>query len=84
MYKDANHTYYNRNELVNRGSQNYYQGANGIKTGFTDQAGYCLVSSASRNGKNLIAVVLHSTNSDVWSDSTAMLEYGFEEKYASK
>ncbi|MEC1375121.1 D-alanyl-D-alanine carboxypeptidase [Heyndrickxia oleronia] len=84
MYKDAKHTYYNRNELVNRGSQNYYQGANGIKTGFTDQAGYCLVSSASRNGKNLIAVVLHSTNSDVWSDSTAMLEYGFEEKYASK
>ncbi len=36
----------------------YYQYAKGIKTGTTDEAGYCLVSSASKNGVNLIAIVM--------------------------
>lgn len=80
MYKDSSHTFYNRNELVNRSNQNYYNGADGIKTGFTDEAGYCLVSSASRNGKNLIAVVLHSSKDMVWSDSKNLLDYGFQKK----
>ncbi|WP_213085692.1 D-alanyl-D-alanine carboxypeptidase family protein [Heyndrickxia vini] len=84
VYKDSSETFYNRNELVNRSSQHYFDGADGIKTGFTDEAGYCLVSSASRNGKKLIAVVLHSSKENVWNDSTAMLEYGFQEKYAEK
>lgn len=84
VYKDSSETFYNRNELVNRSSKHYFNGADGIKTGFTDEAGHCLVSSASRNGKKLISVVLHSSKEDVWNDSTAMLEYGFQEKYAKK
>lgn len=83
-YKDSFFTFYNRNELVNRGSDNFFQGADGIKTGFTDQAGHCLVSSATRDGKNLISVVPHSSKEGVYKDSTAMLNYGFQREYASK
>jgi D-alanyl-D-alanine carboxypeptidase (penicillin-binding protein 5/6) len=36
----------------------YYQYAKGIKTGTTDEAGYCLISSASKNGVNLVAVIM--------------------------
>lgn len=82
-YKDSTFTFYNRNELVNRSSSNFFQGADGIKTGFTDQAGYCLVSSATRDGKNLISVVLHSSKEGIYRDSTAMLNYGFQREYAS-
>jgi D-alanyl-D-alanine carboxypeptidase (penicillin-binding protein 5/6) len=52
--------------------------ATGIKTGFTDQAGYCLVSSASRDGKQVIVVVLQSTNKDVYPDARKLLQQGLE------
>lgn len=70
----------NRNQLLRKDSGFYVQGINGIKTGFTDQAGYCLVSSAARGDASLIAVVLHSTSEDEWSDSQRLLEYGFRVK----
>nr|WP_246628377.1 D-alanyl-D-alanine carboxypeptidase family protein [Paenibacillus oenotherae] len=71
-------TLVNRNKLLQEGSEYYYQGANGIKTGYTGEAGYCLVASAERGDANLIAVVLHSTSADVWYDAQKMLEYGFD------
>lgn len=52
-----------------------YDGANGVKTGYTDDAGRCLVSSATRNGVQIIAVVFDSDK--MWDDSIAMLNYGF-------
>lgn len=52
-----------------------YQGADGVKTGTTGAAGKCLVSSASRNGRRLIAVVLHSDSR--YDDSKRLLDYGF-------
>ncbi|WP_238442541.1 D-alanyl-D-alanine carboxypeptidase family protein [Desulforamulus reducens] len=52
-----------------------YQGADGVKTGTTNAAGKCLVSSASRDGRRLIAVVLHSD--DRWNESIKLLNYGF-------
>lgn len=73
-------TYENRNQLLQPDSPYYLEEADGIKTGFTDEAGYCLVSSASRGGTRLIAVVLHSTQNSVWSDSRRLLQYGFGEK----
>lgn len=73
-------TYENRNQLLQPGSPYYLEEADGIKTGFTDEAGYCLVSSASRGGTRLIAVVLRSTQDSVWSDSRRLLQYGFAEK----
>ncbi len=52
-----------------------YDGANGVKTGFTKEAGRCLVSSAERNGMTLVAVTLAAP--DDWDDHTRMLDYGF-------
>ncbi len=52
-----------------------YDGANGVKTGYTEAAGRCLVSGAERDGIQLVAVVLDSIY--MWSDSIAMLDYGF-------
>ena len=52
-----------------------YEGGNGVKTGYTDAAGRCLVSAANRNGVQLIAVVLDSLY--IWNDSIALLDYGF-------
>ena len=43
-----------------------YDGGNGVKTGYTDVAGRCLVSGAKRNGIQLIAVVLDSDT--MWDD----------------
>lgn len=71
--------YNNRNKLLDRNSSHYYEAANGIKTGFTDQAGYCLVSSASQYNADLIAVVLKSDSEGVWYDSRQLLEYGFRQ-----
>lgn len=48
----------------------------GIKTGTTNAAGACLVSSMRRNGREVIAVVLHS--SDRYGDSLRLLEYGVD------
>ena len=52
-----------------------YQGGNGVKTGYTDAAGRCLISASNRNGVQLIAVVLDSIY--MWNDSIALLDYGF-------
>jgi D-alanyl-D-alanine carboxypeptidase (penicillin-binding protein 5/6) len=52
-----------------------YPGADGVKTGYTIDAGRCLVSSATRDGLRLIAVTLNDHND--WLDHAAMLDYGF-------
>lgn len=53
-----------------------YEGADGIKTGTTRQAGQCLVASATREGRQLVSVVLRSPNR--WGDSARLLTFGFE------
>lgn len=52
-----------------------YDGALGMKTGFTKKTGRTLVSAAEREGLTLIAVTLNAP--DDWKDHTAMLDYGF-------
>lgn len=52
-----------------------YDGVFGVKTGFTDEAGRCLVSACERDGKSLICVTLNDKND--WNDHIAMYEYGF-------
>ncbi len=52
-----------------------YDGAVGMKTGYTSKAGRCLVSAATRNGVTLIAVTLHCP--DDWDEHTALLDSGF-------
>ncbi|MCF6337618.1 MAG: D-alanyl-D-alanine carboxypeptidase [Gammaproteobacteria bacterium] len=64
---------YNRNRLLWR---NKY--VDGIKTGHTESAGYCLVASAERDGMRLISVVLGTRNDETRSsESQKLLTYGF-------
>ena len=53
-----------------------YPGATGLKTGLTDNAGGCMLATATRNGRHLIAVVLNATGFSV-ADATVLLNYGF-------
>ena len=63
----------NRNRLLWRDSS-----VDGIKTGHTDEAGYCLVSSAVRNGTRLIAVVMGTQSDEARNnESEGLLNYGF-------
>ena len=52
-----------------------YEGAVGVKTGFTKASGRCLVSAAERDGVLLVAVTLNAP--DDWNDHKKMLDYGF-------
>ena len=61
-------------ENTNRVLRNYSY-CDGMKTGYTSLAGYCLVSSGEKNGKRRIVVVLNDTDSAVWKDSQALLEW---------
>lgn len=56
-----------------------YEGATGIKTGFTKATGRCLVSSARRDDMEFIAVTLNAP--DDWNDHMQMLDYAFSEHY---
>lgn len=55
-----------------------YAYCDGMKTGFTQEAGYCLVSSGEKNGQRRIVVVLNDTDSSVWRDSQALLEWSLK------
>jgi serine-type D-Ala-D-Ala carboxypeptidase (penicillin-binding protein 5/6) len=53
-----------------------YAGVTGLKTGLTDNAGGCMVATATRGGRHLIAVVLNATGVSA-ADATVLLNYGF-------
>ncbi len=63
---------WNHNRLLSR-----YEGAIGVKTGYTVEAGQCLVGAARRDERELIAVILNSQGAAVYSDVQALLNYGF-------
>ena len=63
----------NTNRLVR-----FYSGVDGLKTGFTDEAGYCLTSTAKRDNMRLITVVMNEPDiSKRSADTSKMLDYGF-------
>jgi D-alanyl-D-alanine carboxypeptidase len=64
------YTWYNKNRMLS-----LYEGADGVKTGYTKLAKRCLVSSATRGGQQLAAVTLNDP--DDWADHTKLLNYGF-------
>ncbi|MBQ9948428.1 MAG: D-alanyl-D-alanine carboxypeptidase [Oscillospiraceae bacterium] len=68
-------TLYNSNKMLSR-----YEGAIGVKTGFTDNARRCLVSAAERDGVTLIAVTLNAP--DDWNDHEKMLNNGFSKVFS--
>ncbi|HHY83446.1 MAG TPA: D-alanyl-D-alanine carboxypeptidase [Clostridiales bacterium] len=64
----------NRNPLLG-----VYPGADGLKTGWTEEAGYCLVGTALRNGMRLISVVLRTKDeAERLAASRELLDYGFQ------
>ena len=66
----------NTNKLVR-----FYKGADGLKTGHTDAAKYCLAATAKKDNMRLIAIVLGEENGKVRnSDTMALLDYGFNTK----
>ena len=77
-YSQREYTYndirqFNRNKLLWRDAS-----VDGLKTGYTQSAGYCLVSSAQRDGMRLIAVVMGTRNAKVRvAESRTLLNYGF-------
>lgn len=63
----------NTNKLVR-----YYNGVDGLKTGYTKKAGYCITTTAKKNNMRLITVVMGEESSSVRnSETTQMLDYGF-------
>ena len=78
LYSQKSYTYNNieqpnRNRLLWRD-----RSVDGVKTGFTNAAGYCLVASAERNGMRLISVVLGAENDEArMRESQKLLSYGF-------
>lgn len=70
----------NTNNLVR-----FYEGCDGLKTGYTSEAGYCLVATARRNGVRLLAVVMKAPTSPVRNNEiTKLFNYGFSQYKALK
>ena len=68
-----NHWLVNTNKLVK-----FYKGIDGLKTGYTDKAGYCLTATMNKNNMRLISVVMKSSSKDNRSsDTIGMMEYGY-------
>ena len=66
-------TQHNRNQLLSRD-----ESVDGVKTGFTDEAGYCLVASAIREDMRLISVVLGAKSANARAnENQSLLNYGF-------
>ena len=78
IYKEPEYTYnnirqYNRNTLILEDAS-----VDGLKTGYTQEAGYCLVASAERNGMRLVSVVMGTSSTKARkNDTRSLLNYGF-------
>ncbi len=71
--RDGEFTLTNTNRLVR-----YYDGCNGLKTGSTDKAGFCVSATAERDGLELIAVIMGAETRDKRNaEARALLDYGF-------
>ena len=73
-YRHNNITQYNRNRLLGRDPF-----VDGLKTGYTESAGFCMIATAQRNDRRLIAVVLNAGSENARAiDAQKLLNYGFE------
>lgn len=67
----------NRHKMLYSNNKNYYEGAFAGKTGYVYQSGNTLVTCAKRNGMTLICVVMKSNAANVYNDTAALFDYGF-------
>lgn len=70
-YEKWNYRWRNKNKMLHM-----YDGADGVKTGYTKKAARCLISSATRKGQQLVAVTLNDGND--WADHRELLNFGFK------
>ncbi len=68
---------HNSNKMIQRTSDFYDEDIIGGKTGFTNESMHTLVSLASKDDKELIIAVLHDQKNKIYSDTTALADYGF-------
>ena len=82
--KSEERTLYNSNRFISPRSKNKsynWDAVTGMKTGYTNPAGGCLVTTAEQDGKTLLCILLGDRSDGQearWSESRALLEYGFE------
>lgn len=89
LYSRDDRIFTTTNELILSGSTNYYRYSKGLKTGFTTPAGHCLIGYASKDGLELITVLLNcSTSDNRYLETRNLLDYGFSKfsykKFATK
>lgn len=68
---------YAQHKMIKKNSSFFYEGCEGGKTGFTNEAQNTLVSFAKRGETELIAVVLKDAGTGIYTDTTALFDYGF-------
>ncbi len=77
----------NGNSLLNSDSPYYYEYASGVKTGYTASAGYCAIAAASKDGRNLLSVILGAqsglaedgrTEVRSYTDTKRLMNWGFD------
>ena len=81
LYPNADRSFNTTNDLINPSSSNYYKTAIGIKTGYTSEAGECLVAESSRDGLDFIAVVLDAgtpSQGRRFQDVKKLFDYGYD------
>ena len=67
------------NGLITKNDEYYYPEATGLKTGYTDKSGYCIVTTAKKGDVELLEVVLGSDNiKDRYEDCINLFDYGFD------
>ena len=75
-----NHWLVNTNKLVR-----FYEGVDGLKTGYTDKAKYCLTATMKRNDMRLLSIVMGEDNKENRNNDTiSMMEYGYSKYGISK
>ncbi|MCC2628614.1 MAG: Serine-type D-Ala-D-Ala carboxypeptidase [Thermomicrobiales bacterium] len=73
---DGRYTFRNNNRMLRT-----YEGIIGGKTGYDDDAGWCLINVAERNGRRVIAVTMNGVAPDDWyDDNRVLLDYAFEQQ----
>lgn len=80
--KDRDYEFINQDAILHDVNTVYYEGVEGGKLGYTDNARHTIVTLAERDGMELICVALNSGNKTKYSDTAALLDYCFE-RYTS-
>jgi D-alanyl-D-alanine carboxypeptidase (penicillin-binding protein 5/6) len=84
LLKTAQHKDYDWPTTNNLLTTKYYDGIEGVKTGHTENAGYCLVFEAAHTDRRLVGVVLgEKTDAGRFTDATALLDWGFDAQKAA-